>query len=52
MKYITLIIGLLVMGCGKQEKAVTDGRMGWLELTPGIGKTKMPSQFIDMVLLK
>ena len=24
MKYITLIIGLLVMGCGKQEKAATD----------------------------
>ena len=29
-----------------------EGRMGWLELTPGIGKTKMPGQFIDMVLLK
>ena len=24
MKYITLIIGLLVVGCGKQEKAVTN----------------------------
>ncbi len=27
-------------------------RIGYLELTPGIGKTKMPGQFIDMVLLK
>lgn len=28
------------------------GRMGWLELTPGIGKSKDPSTFMDMVLVK
>jgi hypothetical protein len=27
-------------------------RIGYLEMTPGIGKTKMPGKFIDMVLLK
>lgn len=26
------------------------GRMGWLELSPGIGGRKDPAQFLDLVL--
>jgi hypothetical protein len=29
-----------------------NGRTGWLEITPGIGKSKQPGKFLDMVLIR
>ena len=48
MKYITLIIGLLVVGCGKQEKAVTNESTPTTNTNEVSGTTEKPVKELSL----
>ena len=52
MKYITLIIGLLVVGCGKQEKAVTNESTPTTNTNEVDGATENPTQTVGVTPVK
>ena len=52
MKYITLIIGLLVMGCGKQEQADADESTPTTNTNVVDGTTVKPTQTVGVAPVK